>query len=45
MSEPQLVSLQSVSDLLSPGVALPFRVLDAEGRLLLAQGHTWLEAH
>ena len=38
MSEPQLVSLQSVSDLLSPGVALPFRVLDAEGRLLLAQG-------
>jgi hypothetical protein len=35
---PQTLPLQSVSDLMAPGVPLPFRVLDAQGRLLLAQG-------
>lgn len=40
MTEPHghTVPLQSVSDLISPGEPLPFRVLDAFGRLLLAQG-------
>jgi hypothetical protein len=36
--KPQVVSLQSVSDLIAPGEPLPFRVLDAYGRLLLAEG-------
>ncbi len=34
----QVVTLQSVSDLIAPGQPLPFRVLDGLGRLLLAQG-------
>jgi HD-GYP domain-containing protein (c-di-GMP phosphodiesterase class II) len=36
--KPQVVSLQSVSDLIAPGEPLPFRVLDSFGRLLLAEG-------
>lgn len=31
-------ALTAVSDLIAPGVPLPFRVLDAQGRLLLAEG-------
>lgn len=39
MSAPgQTLALTAVSDLIAPGVPLPFRVLDAQGRLLLAQG-------
>lgn len=34
----QRLPLQRVGDLMVPGEPLPFRVLDAEGRLLLAQG-------
>ncbi len=34
------VPLTQVHDLIAPGCALPFRVLDAEGRLLLAAGQT-----
>ena len=37
-AQAQRVPLQSVGDLMVPGEPLPFRVLDAEGRLLLAQG-------
>jgi hypothetical protein len=33
------VSLPEVKDLLVVGLALPFRVLDAQGRLLLNEGH------
>lgn len=32
------VPLQEVADLMRPGQPLPFRVLDAQGRLLLAEG-------
>jgi hypothetical protein len=32
------LALTAVSDLIAPGAPLPFRVLDAQGRLLLAQG-------
>jgi len=35
---PQRVPLAEVADLMAPGQPLPFRVLDAFGRLLLAQG-------
>lgn len=38
MSTPQRVPLAEVADLMAPGQPLPFRVLDAFGRLLLAQG-------
>ncbi len=38
MSAPARVPLPEVADLMSPGQPLPFRVLDALGRLLLAQG-------
>lgn len=34
----QTLALTAVSDLIAPGAPLPFRVLDAQGRLLLAQG-------
>ena len=37
-THPERVPLQSVSDLMVPGEPLPFKVLDGEGRLLLAQG-------
>ena len=37
-AHPERVPLHTVSDLMVPGEPLPFRVLDAEGRLLLAQG-------
>jgi hypothetical protein len=33
------VPLPEVSDLLAPGAPLPFKVLDAQGRMLLAAGH------
>ena len=33
------VPLAEVSDLISPGRPLPFRVLDSQGRLLLGSGH------
>jgi hypothetical protein len=33
------IPLQEVTDLVKPGEALPFRVLDAQGRLLLNEGH------
>lgn len=39
MSEqPTTLPLESVRDLMVPGAPLPFRVLDSQGRLLLAQG-------
>lgn len=38
MSAPERVPLPEVADLMAPGQPLPFRVLDASGRLLLAQG-------
>ena len=38
------VSLQSVAGLMAPGMPLPFRVLDAQGRLLLAQGQRVMDA-
>lgn len=38
MSTPDRVPLAEVADLMSPGQPLPFRVLDAIGRLLLGQG-------
>jgi hypothetical protein len=38
VSSQEVVPLQSVSDLITPGEPLPFRVLDRFGRLLLAQG-------
>ena len=37
------VSLPEVKDLLVVGLALPFRVLDAQGRLLLNEGHVLAE--
>lgn len=40
---PARVPLAEVSDLLAPGQALPFRVLDAQGRLLLAAGQRVLD--
>lgn len=44
MSAPgQTLALTSVSDLIAPGVPLPFRVLDAQGRLLLAQGQAVMD--
>lgn len=38
MNAPARVPLAEVGDLMAPGQPLPFRVLDAFGRLLLAQG-------
>jgi HD-GYP domain-containing protein (c-di-GMP phosphodiesterase class II) len=38
MSTPQRVPLSEVAELMAPGQPLPFRVLDAYDRLLLAQG-------
>ena len=35
---PATLPLESVRDLMAPGAPLPFRVIDAQGRLLLAQG-------
>ena len=44
MSEqPTTLPLESVRDLMVPGAPLPFRVLDAHGRLLLAQGQRVLD--
>ena len=45
MNEPvRRVPLVEVSDLLAPGAPLPFRVLDAQGRLLLADGQRIADA-
>jgi HD-GYP domain-containing protein (c-di-GMP phosphodiesterase class II) len=45
MNEPvRRVPLVEVSDLLAPGAPLPFRVLDAHGRLLLATGQRIADA-
>jgi HD-GYP domain-containing protein (c-di-GMP phosphodiesterase class II) len=38
VNAPERIPLAEVADLMAPGVPLPFRVLDASGRLLLAQG-------
>ena len=35
---PATLPLESVRDLMAPGAPLPFRVIDAQGRMLLAQG-------
>ena len=35
---PATLPLESVRDLMTPGAPLPFRIIDAQGRLLLAQG-------
>ena len=40
---PATLPLESVSDLMKPGMPLPFRVLDSLGRLLLAQGQSVLD--
>ncbi len=40
----QTLPLQEVADLMRPGQPLPFRVLDAQGRLLLAEGQPVLDA-
>jgi len=37
--DPRRVPLPEVSDLIAPGAPLPFKVLDAQGRLLLTEGH------
>jgi hypothetical protein len=34
----QTVLLTSVSDLIAPGLSLPLRVLEAQGRLMVGQG-------
>ncbi len=41
---PKTLPLTSVGDLLTPGAPLPFRVLDGQGRLLLAQGQHIMDA-
>lgn len=38
------VALSEVSELLAPGLPLPFRILDGEGRLLLAVGQSIVDA-
>ena len=40
---PATLPLESVRDLMAPGAPLPFRVIDAQGRLLLAQGQCVLD--
>ena len=42
--QPTTLPLSSVSDLLTPGSPLPFRVLDGQGRMLLAQGQHIMDA-
>lgn len=39
MSEATRIPLVEVRDLIAPGRPLPFKVLDAQGRMLLAAGH------
>lgn len=39
MSEERRIPLVEVRDLIAPGQPLPFKVLDAQGRMLLAAGH------
>lgn len=41
---PSTVPLGSVRDLMVPGEPLPFRIIDSQGRLLLAQGQSVLDA-
>ena len=40
---PATLPLESVRDLMVPGAPLPFRVIDNQGRLLLAQGQSVLD--
>ncbi len=39
-TSPRLLPLAEVSDLMAPGQPLPFRIVDRQGRLLLAAGQT-----